>query len=640
MIEQFSDDELLKLPTGSCFVFDVETYENFFLVAFKHVETKKVVLFEQSPGSSINTEKLRFMLWHFCIVGFNSKNYDVPMIAFALKCCETVALKAASDKIIFEGMRTYDFYKEYRIKVPQLNHIDLIEVAPLKGSLKLYGGRLHCKRMQDLPYDPGTRLVQEQAEQVTLYCVNDLDNTALLLAELSPHIELRQSLGQQYGKDFRSLSDAQMAEAIINHEIAKATGSWPRPPQNPPSACSYQIPGYMRFQTAQLQHALQLVGSCQFELAEFIEDDGEGTTKSKKAKLPKEIKDLKLEIGKSVYRMGIGGLHSTESEVSYKADEETLLLDIDVASYYPNIILNQRLFPLHLGEVFLEVFKDIVDRRLAAKRAGEKKVSEGLKIATNGTFGKLGNEYSTLFAPDLLLQVTLSGQLSVLMLIEILELMGIPVVSGNTDGIVVHCNVGQYPIIQDIVKQWEKMTGFTTEETRYKAIYMRDVNNYIAVKYKQNKDGSWTNEVDGCKTKGAYCERGSAQNSVLSKNPESLICSDAVQKLLTDGKPVEETITECRDIRRFVSVRNVKGGGTKDNVYLGKCVRWYFAKGINGNIVYPSGNKVPKTEGAKPLMTLPDAFPEDVDYGYYIRETNDILYDINYYQRPKSLTFF
>lgn len=629
MIEQFSDDELLKLPTGSCFVFDVETYENFFLVAFMHVETKKVVLFEQSPGSSINTEKLRFMLWHFCIVGFNSKNYDVPMIAFALKCCENLPIKAASDKIIFEGMRTYDFYKEFRIKVPQLNHVDLIEVAPLKGSLKLYAGRLHCKRIRDLPYDPGIRLVEEQAKEVTSYCIDDLNNTTLLLAELSPHVELRRTLGEQYEKDFRSLSDAQMAEAIINHEIAKATGSWPRPPVNPPRVCSYQIPAYMRFQTRQLQNALQLVGSCQFELAQFAEGDGGEEVVTGKAKLPKEIKDLKLEIGKSVYRMGIGGLHSTESEVSYKADEQTLLLDIDVASYYPNIILNQRLYPTHLGEVFLQVFKGIVDKRLAAKRAGEKKISEGLKIATNGTFGKLGNEYSTLYAPDLLLQVTLSGQLSILMLIEMLELCGIPVVSGNTDGIVVYCDIGQYPIVQEIIKGFEKMTGFAMEETRYKAIYMRDVNNYIAVK-----------QDNTCKTKGAYCERGSAQNSVLSKNPESLICSDAVQKLLTEAKPIEQTITECRDIRRFVSVRNVKGGANKNNVYLGKCVRWYFAKGINGSITYANGNKVPKTEGAKPLMTLPDEFPDDIDYGYYIRETNDMLYDINYYQRPKSLTFF
>jgi len=143
------------------------------------------------------------------------------------------------------------------------------------------------------------------------------------------------------------------------------------------------------------------------------------------------------------------------------------------------------------------------------------------------------------------------------------------------------------------------------------------------------------------KTKGAYCERGSAQNSVLSKNPENLICTDAVLNLITSGKPIEETIKECTDIRRFLTVRRVKTGGQKDGGYLGKSVRWYFAKNTVGAIRYKeTNNKVANTEGACPLMSLPDQLPTDIDYRRYIKEAEQTLYDIGFKQRPKTLQFF
>ncbi|MEG7688959.1 hypothetical protein U2044_15310, partial [Listeria monocytogenes] len=63
----------------------------------------------------------------------------------------------------------------------------------------------------------------------------------------------------------------------------------------------------------------------------------------------------------------------------------------------------------------------------------------GGKIMINGTFGKTGSQYSVLFAPTMLIQTTITGQLSILMLIEWHEHYGIPVISANTDGIVINC---------------------------------------------------------------------------------------------------------------------------------------------------------------------------------------------------------
>src|SRR5208283_102871 len=109
-------------------------------------------------------------------------------------------------------------------------------------------------------------------------------------------------------------------------------------------------------------------------------------------------------------------------------------------------------------------------------------------------------------------------------------------------------------ILNTVIKQWGKLTGFETEETRYKAIYSRDVNNYIAIK---------ENSEDEPKVKGSYSERGSSGDTILAKNPETLICNDAAIQFLWHGKSVEETIRNCKDVRRFVTVRNVRGGAAK-----------------------------------------------------------------------------
>lgn len=248
--------------------------------------------------------------------------------------------------------------------------------------------------------------------------------------------------------------------------------------------------------------------------------------------------------------------------------------------------------------------------------------ADSLKIEINGTFGKLGSKYSALYAPDLLIQVTITGQLSLLMLIERLELEGIPVVSANTDGIVMACPHSKANICNHIVGEWERETGFVTEDTEYRALLSANVNNYVAVK------------SSGAKGKGAYTNPWLDPKTAIfrfHKNPEAFICVNAVHEFLSVGKPIVDTINECEDISQFVCVRNVKGGAVKDGVYLGKVIRWYYKIAEIGDIRYKdSGNLVPKSEGAWPLMVLPKKMPLDIDKGHYIRVANEMLTDLGY----------
>jgi hypothetical protein len=607
------------------FVFDIECYANYFLIAFKGIDSGKIIFFEFDETSFLREiPKLRWIMQSFTLISFNGNNYDMPMAALALAGHDTYKLKRATDMIITgvdgeEPKRPQDVLKIFKTKrLKDVDHIDLIEVAPLDGSLKVYAGRLHAERMQDLPYRPDTILTPDQKLVVRWYCINDLRNTELLYLDLKEAIDLREQMGHMYNVDLRSRSDAQIAESVIAEELHRMTGlAYQKAPEvQVGSIYKYVIPHYIQYNGANMRWVLETVRNAVF----YVNESG-------RIGMPSELSDLNIPIGNSVYTMGIGGLHSTESTVAHKADENTVIVDRDVASYYPRIILNLGLYPKHLGVNFLTVYQSIVDRRLAAKASGDKLTAETLKITVNGSFGKTGNKYSMLYEPSLVVQTTITGQLSLLMLIERLELAGVPVISANTDGVVIKCPKTRIEDMNAIIAQWEKDTGFQTEEARYLALYSRDVNNYIAVKQKFDKVNKvWLNQAEDVpKLKGAYSEAG------LRKNPQNEVCIDAVVALLVKGVPVATTISQCNDFRKFITVRRVRGGAVKDGVFLGGVVRWYYANDIAGHIVLAkSGNKVPKSEGAKPVQDMPKAFPTDINYDWYINEAYDILRDIGY----------
>ena len=433
------------------------------------------------------------------------------------------------------------------------------------------------------------------------YCVNDLQTTWLLYKSLEKQIDLRCQMSQQYGVDLRSKSDAQIAEAVIKSELHKMTGrEYRKPDIDDSTVFRYLDPKIISFQTKQLQDIFKLVTTIPFRLA----DNGS-------VKMPDELAKAQIKIGDTQYSLGIGGLHSCEKSQAVVCKDDELLMEQDVAGYYPSIILQQNLAPKSMGEPFLKVYQSIVDRRLKAKRLGDKVTSDTLKICVNGSFGKLGSKWSALYAPDLMIQTTITGQLALLMLIESMELAGIKVVSANTDGVVLHMKKHQEDEMLNIAFDWMLTTSYELERTDYKAIYSRDVNNYIAVK-----------PCGSVKRKGAY------GGFSLAKNPDLMIVYDACANFLSDGTPVEDTITNCTDITRFVSVRKVTGGAVWRDRYLGKAVRFYYSKSVNSDecIRYAKNtNKVPKSDGAKPLMVLPATFPHDVDYGKYIKEAKEHL---------------
>jgi hypothetical protein len=584
----------------STLIFDIEIYRDYFDVAFLNADTGVVRHFELYDGHPFNADVVRAIVEKNLLVTFNGNNFDVPLLSLALGGAKLPQLKSTADKIIKQNMKHWTL----GIELIPCDHIDLFEVAPGMASLKIYGGRMHAPKMQDLPFHPDDGIEAGQRAVLREYCGNDLRTTLALYEKLKPQIELRAKMSEQYGIDLRSKSDAQIAEAVIKSEVERLLKR--KLPKLDPfgragDSFRYTPPAFIEFTSEPMKVALAEVLAAEFVIA------ANGTVT-----MPKGLASLKIKIGGSTYRMGMGGIHSSEKSVAHFTDDDFFLVDRDVASYYPAIILNCGLAPESMGRQFTKVYSSIVARRLAAKRIGDTVTADALKITINGSFGKFGSPYSSLYAPTLLIQTTVTGQLALLMLIEMLESEGIPVVSANTDGIVIKCPRACAPMMEFIIWEWESRTGFVTEASYYKAIYSRDVNNYVAIK----PDGKY-------KAKGAYAPVG------LQKSPANEISILAAVKFLMDGTPVEDTIAGCRDITKFITVRTVKGGAMKGDVLLGKAVRWYYAAGETGAITYKlNGYTVPRSEGARPLMDLPATFPDNVDHTWYVGEAFAILDEI------------
>lgn len=351
---------------------DTEFYPNLSYIAFKRQRDGMRIGFEKSHRCELDRDRVRRIMRRNTVVTFNGMTYDVPMIYLALSGASNEELKRASDRIIKGGLKWWDVERELEIAIPKtLDHIDLMEPNPaVMQGLKILNGRLHGKRLQDLPYPPDTKLTDEQMDDVIDYCLHsDLDATENLFNALKEPLELRVALGKQYGIDFRSKSDAQMGEGIIKKRIEQLTGK--KAEKNPPkpgTAFRYDVPDWMSFESEQLNEVLDVVRETEF----VIKADG-------KVDFPKAFEKFKIKIGMTAYKMGIGGLHSTEANRVAHSTDTHALIDADVASQYPAIIMKLGLYPKALGRDFLKVYSSIIVERLKAKNRA-KEIDAELKI--------------------------------------------------------------------------------------------------------------------------------------------------------------------------------------------------------------------------------------------------------------------
>ena len=574
--------------------FDVECYPNYFLIMFK-LEDGRCKYFELDEYNELAHQQIERYLTECMTIGFNSRVYDIPMIEYALRGASNRALKILSDRLVSNEESTYDILNEIKLWCPRhYDHIDIFKVAPGKASLKMYGARLHTPFLQDLPYDPSQPLTEQQKEEIKLYCANDINLTIEIYNSLAKPLEIRNNINNEYSIDVRSDGDAGIAEKLM----CKALGVNKKKIITPSKyEFQYTAPSYIAFKSKDLQELVTTIAALTFK--------GKIGEKNYKEGVPSEI-----QINGSTYSFGVGGLHSTESNRSLIAKDDEMLIDIDVTGNYPKMIINNKWAPCHLnGEKFINVFSQFYDDRLIAKRSGDIDKSNIYKIVLNSIYGKFGDMHSFLYSPKCMLHTTFTGQLSLLMLIEMLEEHGLNVVSANTDGIVVRVKNAEYELFKEVCDNWQEISNLNLEETKYKVLYNESVNSYIAVK----EDGA-------LKRKGSFVEGD------LSHNPTIKVCMDAVISYLFEGKPIEDTVLNYdTDPKNFLMVSKVVSGGYWKGKYLGKTVRWYWS--TEGAPIY---RKLDKVELKKDGTPKKDPKVNDSDYAFPIMDLSAGLVNINY----------
>ena len=664
-------------------IFDTEIIgliKPIFLTCIEIVETGERFAFWHDKRG--HTKKLTAMLEdpQYTWVGFNSENFDRPLLAMAVMGHDETNIKVVAQNIIDHKMMSWQTYREYDIDFIEYDHIDIKEVP--KGvmlSLKVYEGRMHSPNLQDMPFHHDEEIdTPKKRKIVEDYCWNDISETKRLFLTMKEEVELREQLGEQYGVDIRSKSDAQCAEAILKKVCSIGKGD-----KVVPGSVRYSCPKFIKTNSKLIN---EIIAMC--EDHKFIINFANGSPE-----FPEFLTEP-IAINGGVYQMGIGGLHSKhDKKIHLKADPDAglLLSDFDVASYYPNIMIKAGLIPNlggNKGALFLDAYQDIYEQRIAAKRKGDKSRAETLKIVLNGTFGKLGSIYCSFYAPALMLAVTITGQLNLLCLIyELTNIKGVTVESANTDGIMVAYPLDKRDRVLKRIQLNSKRTQFEYEETPYEQVALKDVNSYFAVPAPSlaaviDKTGinSTVNKKLDVKRKWAYSKAGVKENT----NPTMEVCSDAVEQYLLGNHEIENWIRAEKDIRKFVEIRGVKkpGGvqhkyevevddwvlikdfGTAKNEWyrqawldkgwepgvqrasikrksrpdpaieghggkpFGRVARWYMTNNVLPSITYvESGNQVAGTAGSKLCMTLPDKLPKDLNIQWYIDEAYRILDD-------------
>lgn len=204
-----------------------------------------------------------------------------------------------------------------------------------------------------------------------------------------------------------------------------------------------------------------------------------------------------------------------------------------------------------------EIYADTIERRIAAKRAGDTETANALKLVLNTTYGAMLNKYNDLYDPLMGRSVCITGQLFLLELANHLtrDCPSLKVVQLNTDGIMVSFEEDDYEKVLEITQEWQDRTGFELEEDEIKEIVQKDVNNYVEIPFGSGEP----------KIKGGLLVRGIAPAGAFNINNNAVVVARAIRQFFVDGTPPEETVAASTDILDFQLIS--KAGGKYSGCY-------------------------------------------------------------------------
>lgn len=299
------------------------------------------------------------------------------------------------------------------------------------------------------------------------------------------------------------------------------------------------------------------------------------------------------------HQFGLGGLHGALLQYHYKCGPDDLILHVDVASYYPSLMIFWNLLTRASNNP--DRYKLIYEWRLGLKRQGKKKEQAPLKIVLNGTFGISKDIKSKAYDPRNASSICVNGQLLLLDLLEKLETVkSFQLIQSNTDGLIIKIKRKDFDLVDDICHEWETRTKMNLEFDYIKEIWQKDVNNYLFVQF----DGK-------IERKGGYVKELSRIDNDLP------IINKALVEYMLHGTSPVKTITDCDDLMMFQKICKLtsKFQCVTDgkSTYKNKCYRIFASKRNTDGVISKVKSKNGKSSYFKFANTSDHSFIENGD---------------------------
>lgn len=626
----------MKIRNKVVFVYDLEVFPNLLTCTCYNSESKKIGTWEISDRKNDLPEISKgFLNKRIMWCGYNNIHYDDPIINYILLNYKdlirspiwkiTQTLKDFSDLIINSST---DFTSWSKYKYAHLfKSFDLLTMMfsqKLRCGLKELQITMQYSTVQEYDGDFNSFVPTSEIDNVIKYNINDVLSTTKLLELKKQDIELRLSVEDEYNINALSKDGVNLGMEILKVRYLKETYKTWDEIKDLKSPCDLIklneiILPYVRFETPVLKDLLSYLQTIE------VSPGRKGLEKE-------------FVIGGVRHLFSVGGLHSISTPAIYIPTKDQILVDQDVESLYPSLLIENNFYPPHLGPEFVQVFKNIKDERIEAKHSGQTLKNQTLKLAINGLTGNLQSEYSWVYSPKTVLQIRINGQLLLLMFIEKLVALGCQILNTNTDGVFYIANKSSLSEIQKVVDWWEGITRLKLEADYFEAMYQFAINDYIAVK----QGYSETKNPKLLKKKGLFIDE-----VTLGRGMAPIVIPKALCNYFVNGISPEETLKNNTDIRDYCTYQKVNKKFKVE--YGGKPVthinRFYMSTNGKSLIKYEikDGIKIrPTLICASSPVTIINNFEDltttdkHVNYNYYKQEIYKIINQMN----VKQLSLF
>ncbi len=607
-------------------VWDIETFPNVFTLAAEHAWLPITWEFEISDWRNDSRAIIEFVQYlkqtNARMVGFNSLGFDYPVLHTLIRMGHSDATTLYQKAMAIIHSQDDDGSKWLHQVNPSdrfVEQIDLFKIHHFDNkaratSLKVLEFNMRSESIEDLPFPVGTVLTQGQVPVLKNYNKHDVAQTKKFYHQSLDMITFREELTRKYDRDFMNHNDTKIGKDYFIMKLEEAgvacydfgsKGRTPRQTKRPVIALKDAILPWIQFEQPDFNRVLNWL-----KAQSITETKGVFT-------------DLTSTINGFTFVFGLGGIHgSVESEV-IESDAESIIVDLDVTSYYPNLAITNGFHPAHLGKDFVSIYKHLFEQRKQyPKKSAE---SAMLKLALNGVYGDSNNQFSVFYDPLFTMSITLNGQLLLCLLAEgLMHIPGLRLIQVNTDGLTVKVP-REHKLLVDMARAaWQLRTGLNLEEAIYKAMMIRDVNNYIAVY-----------EGGGTKRKGAY-----EHDMDWHQNHGAMVVAKVAEKVLVDGAPIRKTLEQWPDIMDFMLRTKVPRSShlaiERDGVtsQLQNITRYYIAEGGGQLFKWMPPLKAKPEQwrkigvesgwGVQPCNDIKDAGKLPVDFDYYVKEVEKL----------------